>query len=70
MQNTTPPSSCTAPKQHPPASDEALDIVHRARGVDSGLVLGCVSYQPLRICEGHIGRRDAVTLRYRAVQHR
>jgi hypothetical protein len=66
LQGTTPPSGHTAPKQHPPAADKALHVVHRTRGVHSSLVLGCISYQPLRVCEGHIGRCDAVALRYSA----
>jgi hypothetical protein len=48
-----------------PATDEALDVIHSACGVHCGLVLSCVSYQTLAVCERHIGGGDAVTLSHK-----
>jgi hypothetical protein len=55
-------SNHTQPPWALPAANEALHIIHSACGVHCGLVLCCVSYQALGVCERHIGWCDAVTL--------
>mmetsp|Transcript_4982 Transcript_4982/g.7705 ORF Transcript_4982/g.7705 Transcript_4982/m.7705 type:complete len:223 (+) Transcript_4982:584-1252(+) len=44
------------------AANQTLDIKEGLRGVHSRLILRCLSYQPLLICEGNIGWRDPVSL--------
>mmetsp|Transcript_66490 Transcript_66490/g.105215 ORF Transcript_66490/g.105215 Transcript_66490/m.105215 type:complete len:271 (-) Transcript_66490:42-854(-) len=44
------------------STNEALHVEQGLRGVDGGLVLGCLSDEPFIICEGHIGRGNAIAL--------
>ena len=45
------------------AANQALGIKHSVHGVHCDLVLGCIANQTLRVGEGNVGRRGAVSLR-------
>eukprot|EP00882_Tetradesmus_deserticola_P014309 GHRQ01015215.1.p2 GENE.GHRQ01015215.1~~GHRQ01015215.1.p2 ORF type:complete len:118 (+),score=6.92 GHRQ01015215.1:341-694(+) len=61
VQPTTYPH-CLANSTYSLAANQTLHIIDGALWVDCSLVLGCVTYQPLCVCEGHVRRGDPVAL--------